>query len=114
MKEILIHNDKNYDIFISDMVIANIIVETLNMFPEIGYIGGKKGINQFLKRNKSNIDKVDSNKQLIIDVKINVPFGENIPKITAKIQKKIIENFIAFLEFSTVKVDIIVDGFIEK
>lgn len=114
MKEILIHNDKNYDIFISDVVIANIVEETLNTFSEVGFVGGKKGISQFLKRNRSNIDAVESNQKLIIDVKVQVPFGVHIPSVTAKIQEKIIENFITFLEFNTVKVDVIIDGFIEQ
>jgi len=113
MKEILLQTENNSAIYISEVVIANIIAETLNGFDTISYVGGKKGVNQFLKRNKINVEQLDEDKQLKVDIKIQVPFGINIPEMTKGIQKKIIENFILFLDVSNIRIDVIVDGFIQ-
>ncbi|MCT4661238.1 MAG: Asp23/Gls24 family envelope stress response protein [Tissierellales bacterium] len=114
MKEMLLQNYGHHEIFISDVVIANIIVETLNQYSNVNYVGGKKGVNQFLKRNKTNIEKLDETKQLKVDVRIQVPFGVNIPELTRDIQKNIIDNFVLFLDLENVKIDLIVDGFIKS
>lgn len=114
MKEMLLQKYENNEIFISDVVIANIIGETLNQYSDVNYIGGKRGISQFLKRNKTNIEKLDETRQLKVDVRIQVPFGVNIPELTRSIQKKIIDNFILFLDLENVKIDLIVDGFIKN
>ena len=114
MKEILLKTDDNNEVYVSEVVIANIIAETLNIFEDIKYAGGKKGINQFLKRNKFNLEQLQIEGQLKADLKIQVPFGVNIPMLTQSIQKKIIENFNLFLELENVKIDVIVDGFIKS
>jgi uncharacterized alkaline shock family protein YloU len=111
MRNLVLMNEEERYIDIAEEVVAEVVMHTLDQVEGIGYAGGKKGMNQWLSRNKENLKNIELGAEAHFDVRILVPFGENIIDNGKKVQERLIEQFKAFFDVQTVSFDILVEGF---
>lgn len=111
MNQLILLDTEERHIDISEDVVAEVVMHTLDQLENISYAGGRRGINQWLSRNKENLKGIEAGDEITFDVQIKVPYGENITANCQRVQAKLVEQFRAFFDVANVKFDILVEGF---
>lgn len=111
MRNLVLLDREDRYVDISEDVVAEVVMHTLDQIEKVSYAGGRKGMNQWLSRNRDKLKDIEEGASLSFDVRIRVPYGENIVQNARIVQEKLVEQFMAFFDVSNVTFDIMVEGF---
>ena len=111
MKNLILMNEVERYIDVSENVVAEVVMHTLDQIEGVSYVGGGKGMNQWLSRNKENLKNIELGNEIHLDVRVLVPYGQNIVNCGTQVQERLIEQFKAFFDVTDIRFDVLVEGF---